>query len=125
MNPSDIKGTLDKAQIQAFTANWDKQFRINTTAGQFVDVSENNRDNLVAFGRLESSDTHESYHEFVIPLTYRSKEAPTYVVISAAASYLGDYFTGGVGSVLYVDEFEFIYDIAELTDEEAASVNYR
>jgi len=125
LNPSDIKGTLDKAQIQAFTANWDKQFRINTTAGQFVDVSENNRDNLVAFGRLESSDTHESYHEFVIPLTYRSKEAPTYVVISAAASYLGDYFTGGVGSVLYVDEFEFIYDIAELTDEEAASVNYR
>lgn len=35
---------------------------------------------------------------------------PTYVVISACASYLGDYFTGGVGSLLYVDEFEFVYD---------------
>ena len=29
---------------------------------------------------------------------------------SACASYLGDYFTGGVGSLLYVDEFEFVYD---------------
>ena len=43
------------------------------------------------------------------PVWVISNNTPKYVVISACASSLGDYFTGGVGSVLYVDEFEFIY----------------
>ena len=50
---------------------------------------------------------------------------PTHIVICAAASYLGDYFTGGIGSTLFVDEFELVYDSGDLTDEEAAKVNYR
>ena len=31
------------------------------------------------------------------------------MVISCASRY-GNYFTGGVGSLLYVDEFELVYD---------------
>ena len=53
--------------------------------------------------------------------TYRLS-FPTYIVISAAASRYGDYFTGGRGSTLYVDEFEFIYDPDQLTDEEFEKV---
>ena len=47
---------------------------------------------------------------------------PRYIVIAAASSRYGDYFTGGVGSVLLVDEFELIYDPEELTDAEFNAV---
>lgn len=125
LDASKIKGSMDKAQIQAFTAKWDKPFQINTLEGKFVDLDEDSEDHIISFGRLESDEALSEYKEFIIPMTYRSKETPSYVVISAASSYLGDYFTGGEGSTLYVDEFEFIYDIAELDDDEAAKVNYR
>ena len=41
---------------------------------------------------------------------------PKYIVLVAAASKYGDYFSGGVGRVLYVDEFSLVYDPAELAE---------
>ena len=87
-----------------------EDFRINTTTGTFVDVK--NDPGIIAFARLETDeDTEGKYKEFTLPLEYRDKtRRPKYLVIACAASYLGDYFTGGVGSTLHVDEFEFIYE---------------
>jgi hypothetical protein len=53
-----------------------------------------------------------------MPLVYRNGRTPKYIVIVGAASRYGDYFTGGKGSVLKLDEFELIYDPDELTEEE-------
>ena len=39
-------------------------------------------------------------------------------MIVGAASRYGDYFTGGKGSVLKLDEFELVYDSDGLTEEE-------
>jgi hypothetical protein len=102
-------GQMDKCQIQVILADWDAPFRINTTKGKFVDIE--NDEHIIAFGRIETDQSTEGeYKEFTIDLEYRTKtRKPKYVVISACASYLGDYFTGGVGSTLYVDEFEFLY----------------
>lgn len=102
-------GQMDKCQIQVILADWDAPFRINTTKGNFVDIE--NDEHIIAFGRIETDQsTVGEYKEFTIDLEYRTKtRKPKYVVISACASYLGDYFTGGVGSTLYVDEFEFLY----------------
>ena len=89
--------------------DWDKPFHINTTAGEFVDVAGDPA--IIAHGILESDEATDGFVEFTIPLEYRNLERkPKYVVVSACASSLGDYFTGGVGSVLHVDEFEFLYD---------------
>ena len=49
------------------------------------------------------------YEKFVIDIEYRNDRTPKYVVIVAASSVLGDYFTGGDGSALYIDEFRFNY----------------
>ena len=105
----DYLGTMDNCQIQVILADWDAPFPINTTKGNFVDID--NDPHIIAFGRLESDEsTGGKYMEFTIDLEYRSMtRKPKYVVISACASSLGDYFTGGVGSVLYVDEFKFDY----------------
>lgn len=100
-------GKTDKCQIQIFLTDWDAPFVINTTAAQFVDIA--NDPHIIAFGRLETDETVTEYREFTIPLEYRSYRKPKYVVVSCCASSLGDYFTGGVGSTLMVDEFELIY----------------
>ena len=53
----------------------------------------------------------DAYRPFEIKLDYRStSRVPTYMQITCSASKYGDYFTGGSGSVLYVDEFSFDYD---------------
>lgn len=49
--------------------------------------------------------------ELVIPLDYRAgKGKPTYMSIVFTASKYGDYFEGGEGSLMYVDDVEIIYD---------------
>jgi hypothetical protein len=63
------------------------------------------------FGITDSdNDGKADWVEFELPLEYRDFRTPTYVIVTAASSYLGDYFTGGDGSVLCVDDFEFIYE---------------
>ena len=51
----------------------------------------------------------EGYEKFSIEIEYRNSRTPRYLVIVAASSRLGDYFTGGDGSTLYLDEFKFNY----------------
>ena len=58
----------------------------------------------------QNNDGQADWIEFELPLEYRDFRTPTYVIVTAASSYLGDYFTGGDGSVLYIDDFEFIYE---------------
>lgn len=105
---SDKLGNADRCQIQVLLTDWAEPFRINTSEGRFVDVD--NDPGIIAHARFETDMETEGYEEFILELEYRDLcRIPKYVVISACASSLGDYFTGGVGSVLYVDEFEFIY----------------
>ncbi len=117
------KGQMDKMQIQIFITDWTAPFLINTKAQQFVDF---NAEYVIAYGKIESDVAYDTYQEFTIPLEYRSlTKRPSYIVISACASYLGDYFTGGEGSVLFVDEFSLEYNPENLTDAQREIVNYR
>lgn len=102
-------GTMDRCQIQVLLTDWDERFHINTSKGIFVDF-ENDR-HIIAYAKLESDKATDGYEQFELPLEYRDKERiPRWCVVVCASSYMGDYFTGGVGSVLYVDEFEFTYE---------------
>lgn len=115
----NLKGQSDICQIQIFLTDRADKFQINTSEGKFVDVNGND---IIAYGKVESSvatSTKEGlvngYEPFTIKLEYRSTtRKPTQIVIVGAASKYGDYFTGGKGSVLYLDEFSFVYDPAEL-----------
>ena len=70
---------------------------------------------VIARGVLNCDDTDGKFKEVVLPLTYRSlTRVPSHGIATFASSYLGDYFTGGEGSVMWADEFEFIYDPLEL-----------
>ena len=90
--------------------DWDKPFTINTSEGIFVDFDA---DYVLAYGKFEPEVTSDmpGYEEFTVPLEYRDlTRTPKYIVITVCASKYGDYFTGGEGSVLLVDEFELLYD---------------
>lgn len=104
----DKTGQTDECQILVALTDWDEPFRVNTNKKQFVDFDTDS--GVIAYGVFNTSETVNEYREVVIPLEYRSTDrTPKYIVIAAAASRYGDYFTGGVGSVLYIDEFELEY----------------
>lgn len=118
-----MSGKADIGIIQAFITDWSGPFRISTSSGKFVDV--NNDSGIIAHGSVDLNQT-SGYIEFVIPLTYRSiTRIPRYIVVAASASKYGDYFTGSTSSVMYVDEFSFIYDPAELTEDQRTKVKYK
>lgn len=105
---ADKMGTMDKAQILVFLTDWDAPFRVATSTLTFVDLE--NDPNIIALGTIETDvDTKGQYVEFECVLEYRDTRKPKYIVAVACSSLYGDYFTGGKGSVMYVDEWEFIY----------------
>lgn len=117
----DQMGKSDQCQILAFLADWDSPFRVNTNTKTFVDLD--NDPGIIALGQFNTSESSADYIEITIPLVYRSNDRmPGYIVIAGASSRFGDYFTGGIGSVLYLDQFELIYDPAELTEDEYEKV---
>lgn len=112
----NLIGESDQCQIQILLTDWEDRFHINTSKKQFVDFE--NDGHIIAHGSLTSSETEQDYIEFTIPLKYRNSRTPKYIVIVGAASRFGDYFTGGKGSVLKLDEFELVYDPTQLTEED-------
>ena len=121
---SYLSGQTDFCQIQIFLTTWNQQFEISTGDNRFVETSTINPE-IVAYGAIVSQDNttdnegnRNGYVQFTIPLEYRNLNQPTYIVISGAASRYGDYFTGGLGSTMYLDELELIYDPEQLTPAE-------
>lgn len=77
-----------------------------------IDFSTNNP-NVIAYGSIteeEAKGTGE-WQEFTIDLKYRDlTRKPKYIIVVASASKYGDYFTGSTGSLMYIDDFELVYD---------------
>lgn len=122
-NYAGMSGKTDIANIQVFLTDWSAPFRISTANGKFVEYDTDPC--IIARGTADFNKT-DGYIEFTIPLTYRSTtRIPRYLVIAASASKYGDYFTGSTSSVMYVDEFSFVYDPAELTEDQRLIVRYK
>ena len=122
-NNENLVGQMDKGQILiCMMANWTSAFHVVTGENKFVDFSDNNKD-IVAFKALYPDSTDSKWVDFTLYAGYRKsnfRKAPTYMVTTGCASYKGDYFTGGEGSVLLIDEFSYIYDPMLLNAEDRA-----
>ena len=120
----NLAGQMDKCRIMVILTDWDAPFKVVTTTGQFVDLD--NDPGIIGMVQFDSDETVSSYREFCLPIEYRDlTRTPKYAIVVCCASYLGDYFTGGEGSVMHADEFSFEYDITTLSVEEQAKVNYK
>jgi hypothetical protein len=74
------------------------------------------QDNVIAESHFIPEGTVDQYTQFEIPLTYTSKAKAAKITIVCTSSQYGGYFSGlecigkvGVGSILYVDDFELEY----------------
>lgn len=66
---------------------------------------------VIAYGELPLPTSVEEWTEFTIPLDYRAtNRIPTHLTIVCSASRYGDYFTGSTKSVMWLDDFELIYE---------------
>ena len=106
------KGDMDVCSIYIALAK--ESYTVdNTKAETFIQLKTDK--NIIAYGELplkECVSTNGTWKEFTIDLEYKTLEKPNdmYLIVVASASKYGDYFTGGDGSILYVDDFELIYD---------------
>lgn len=105
---ADKKGQMDTGHVIVILTDWEEPFRISSADEKFVDFD--NDPAIIAYGRYAISDTTDGFQPFHIDLEYRSQREPRYLVIVAASSALGDYYTGGVGSTLWLDALRMEYD---------------
>lgn len=106
----DLKGTMDVGKIYVALTDWSSPFNVNTNTGTFFVPDEDPA--VIAYGELEiPENSNGEYKEFTINLDYRDLERkPTHVLVVVTASKYADYFTGGVGSTMYIDEFQFLFE---------------
>jgi hypothetical protein len=60
---------------------------------------------------VEYGHNVDNYTQFEFTIDYNStSRVPKYILLTASASKYGDYFVGGSGAVLYLDDIELLYD---------------
>lgn len=105
-----LEGRPDSCHIYVALADWTAPYEVRTNPKnrQLFDPAS---PSIIAYGELICGDDTDGYKEFVIELNYRdTHRVPTYLQITNAASKYGDFFTGGAGAVLYVDQYSFDWD---------------
>ncbi|MDE6395723.1 MAG: PCMD domain-containing protein, partial [Muribaculaceae bacterium] len=81
---------------------------IKTASKDFFDKDS---EHVIAYGEviLDKATEGDAMVQVRIPLTYKSNKKASNIMLTAAASRYGDYFTGGDGSVLYLDDIQLEY----------------
>lgn len=73
---------------------------------------DKNMPNVIAYGELvfKEATSGEGLQEFTIPLDYfKENVKASNIMITCSASRYGDYFTGGEGSQMWIDDLELVY----------------
>ena len=107
---SYLKGRSDSCHIYIALTDWDQPLEIRTRPSE-RQLFDKNDSHVIAYAEYISGQSDAQYQQKDLVLDYRySDRTPKYIVVVASASKYGDYFTGGVGSKLLIDNFELIYE---------------
>ena len=105
-----LRGKSDTCHIYVALSDKPEPYVIRTRPSERQLFNKNDA-NIIAYGEFLSAATQSSYKQITIPLDYRAtNRTPKYIVIVCAASKYGDYYTGGAGSTLFIDEMELVYE---------------
>lgn len=110
-------GDQDRGIVWVALGDWDYTkyggspdcpVEINTT--DKTTFFNKNGENVIAYGEFITGEDINEWTKIEIPLEYVStSRKPTHIIISAAASMLGDYFTGSPDSKLWLDDIRLEY----------------
>lgn len=107
------QGATDEAQIYVALTSAPVEIITKKANRKLFDP---NGEEVLAYGQVtltENFGPDGGLAELVIPIEYYAKARtvkPTHLVIVCSASKYGDYFNGGEGSLMYLDDFELIYE---------------
>ena len=109
-------GDNDRGTVWVALGDWspkeyggsaDSPVEVNTTKKETFFDSKG--PNVIAYGNFVTDHDME-WTKVEIPLEYVStSRRPTHIIVSCAASMLGDYFTGSPDSILWVDDIKLEY----------------
>lgn len=107
---SHLSGVPDTCSIFIALGDWDSPVEIRTKPSdrKMFDPKD---PKIIAYAEFFSGTSVASYQPFTLNLDYRAtNRTPKYLIIVCSASRYGDYFTGGAGSTLWIDNFELGWD---------------
>lgn len=102
----DKKGQMDIGSVAIILSDWASPYDV-CPPDKLLDVEKD--PGIIGYGKAIFNKEMTAYEPFHIDITYRSERTPKYISIVCSSSELGDYFTGGDGSILYLDEFKLTY----------------
>ena len=107
------EGGTDQGQIYVALTTEPYEIRTNPKNRRLF---EKNDASVVAYGQVtwkEAFGPDGELNEVNIPLEYKANAKtlrPTHLVIVCSASKFGDYFCGSSSSVMYLDDFQLVYE---------------
>jgi len=106
----DMIGRPDTCVIWCALIDSPEPFEIRTNPKN-RQLFDSDMPSVIAYGKIQYGETIPEYVPFECQLDYKdTNRVPKYILITASASKYGDYFTGGNGAVLNLDDLELIYD---------------
>lgn len=110
-------GDKDRGIVWVALGDWDyKEYGGSKECPVEVNTTDKktffNRDSdaVIAYGEFVATDSTDGWIKVEIPLEYKTlTRKPTHIIVSAAASKLGDYFTGSADSILWLDDLKLEY----------------
>ncbi len=103
MNFADSVGKLDWGHIYIRLEKWPDGATVRPETESLIEV--------IGYGELRTNQTVENYTQFTIPVHYTDiVTKPTHISIVATSSINGGFFCGAAGSLLFVDEFELVFE---------------
>lgn len=115
--PSGFKDSPDQGQIYVALTTGPVEVKTGSDRKLFSSEPDGNSDaRVVGYGQVtwnSNFGADGSLDMLEIPIEYTSiakTVRPTHLVIVCSASKFGDYFCGSSSSVMYVDDFELVYE---------------
>lgn len=106
----NLIGQPDTCSVWAALIDCDEPYEIRTNPNNRR-LFDPNGPEVIAYGQMLNAETITSYEPFDFELKYKStSRVPKYLIICASASKYGDYFTGGAGATMYIDDIKLVYD---------------
>lgn len=104
------QGKPDTCSIYIALGDWDAPIEIRTNPKDRK-LFDKNDPHVIAYAEFNSGTSVSNYTPLELTLQYNStSRIPTHLVVVCSASKYGDYFTGGAGATLTIDEFSLEYD---------------
>lgn len=105
-----LKGQPDTCSVYIALGDWDEPVEIRTRPSN-QKLFDKNDPHIIAYAEFYSGESISDYRELELTLDYRATDRkPTYIIVVASASKYGDFFTGGTGATMLVDDFELEFD---------------